>query len=244
MIVWFRGSCQTHIRRLCFSCFSHHDLSLQLHLLLAHPLWLLTMAPSTQDSSHSSDYFDDDPELLKAIYEVEFPEDTAVSSAKSLSPPPLAQPPQLGVYERQGRDAEERERGSHADDLLGLDADQPPPLTQRSLKRQRSPDDDLYADEDGMQYHSVLNAVDWKDAEDEDSYLDSHTYGAARFGEFGEYMTRKRAKLQVQNVELVGGEDETGQSSKIFSGLQIYVCLLRVFCHRLRLTSATDQWLD
>ena len=91
--------------------------------------------------------------------------------------------------------------------------------------------------------HSVLNAVDGGNLDD-DSYLDSHTYGAARFGEFGEYMTRKRAKLQVQNVEMVDGEDETGQRSKIFSGLQIYVRLLRVSQHRLRLTSSVDQWLD
>ncbi|KAM5542799.1 hypothetical protein V8D89_003760 [Ganoderma adspersum] len=163
------------------------------------------MPPSTQDSSHSSDYFDDDPEFLKAINEIEFPQDSpVVSSAKSFSPPPLTQPRKFEGHDRR------------------LDADQTPPLTQRPPKRQHSPDDDLYANEDGMQYHGVINAVD-DDNHDEDSYLDSHTYGAARFGEFGEYMTRKRAKLQVQNVEMVDGEDETGQRNKIFSGLQIYI---------------------
>ena len=199
------------------------------------------MAPSTQDSHHSSDYFDDDPEFLKAINEIEFPQDSVASPAKSFSPPPLTQPRNFqGFYQRGGSS---EQHAPHTNDQLGLDADQTPPLTQRPRKRERSPDDDLYANEDGMQYHNVINAVDNHNP-DEDSYLDSHTYGAARFGEFGEYMTRKRAKLQVQNVEMVDGEDETGQRSKILSGLQIYVRLLRVSRHTPRLTSSVDQWLD
>jgi len=53
-------------------------------------------------------------------------------------------------------------------------------------------------------------------------YLDPHTYGAATFGNFGEYMSRKRAKLQVQNQTLTSGAGlET--SSKIFQGIGIYV---------------------
>ena len=53
-------------------------------------------------------------------------------------------------------------------------------------------------------------------------YLNPHTYGAATFGNFGEYMSRKRAKLQVQNQTLTS---ETGleTSSKIFQGIGIYV---------------------
>lgn len=53
-------------------------------------------------------------------------------------------------------------------------------------------------------------------------YLDSQAYGAATFGDFGEYMARKRAKLQVQNQTLASGpEPET--NSKIFQGIAIYV---------------------
>lgn len=53
-------------------------------------------------------------------------------------------------------------------------------------------------------------------------YLDSHTYGAATFGGFGEYMARKRAKLQVQNQALTS-EPELETISKIFQGIGIYV---------------------
>ena len=53
-------------------------------------------------------------------------------------------------------------------------------------------------------------------------YLNPHTYGAATFGDFGEYMSRKRAKLQIQNQTLTSGTRlEAG--SKIFQGIGIYV---------------------
>jgi hypothetical protein len=34
--------------------------------------------------------------------------------------------------------------------------------------------------------------------------VDEAVYGASRFGYFGEYMRRKRAKLQIQNTDIVG----------------------------------------
>ena len=55
-----------------------------------------------------------------------------------------------------------------------------------------------------------------------DDYLDSHIYGASTFGGFGEYMARKRAKLQVQNQTLTS-EPELEITSKIFQGIGIYV---------------------
>ena len=45
-------------------------------------------------------------------------------------------------------------------------------------------------------------------------------YGAAHFGNFGEYMNRKRAKLQIQNSEI------DVDAKKIFEGLAIYVSAL------------------
>ena len=47
---------------------------------------------------------------------------------------------------------------------------------------------------------------------------DDEVYGASHFGQFGEYMRRKRAKLQIQNAALAQTED-----SGIFRGLSIYV---------------------
>ncbi|KAF7312418.1 DNA repair protein [Mycena indigotica] len=48
--------------------------------------------------------------------------------------------------------------------------------------------------------------------------VDEVIYGAAHFGDFGEYMQRKRAKLQIQNSEMVDAAH-----SRIFAGLAIYV---------------------
>ena len=53
-------------------------------------------------------------------------------------------------------------------------------------------------------------------------YLNSRVYGAATFGDFGEYMVRKRAKLQVQNQTLTSSSG-LKISSKIFQGVGIYV---------------------
>ncbi|KAI0781503.1 DNA repair protein [Trametes elegans] len=146
------------------------------------------MSQATQNSTNSSDYFDDDPSFLQAITEVPLP--TSVPRNESDAPPPAQQPTREG---------------------------HPAALKQRSQKRARSPDD--LGRDDGTQYHGVLTSVD----EEGVSYLNSHTYGAARFGEFGEYMARKRAKLQLQNAEMdVDGEDPD-QKSKIFRGLQIYI---------------------
>ena len=60
------------------------------------------------------------------------------------------------------------------------------------------------------------------------AYLDAETYGASRFGELGQYMRRKRAKLQIQNAHIDERDDEEGgvvERSRIFQGLAIYVCV-------------------
>ncbi len=158
------------------------------------------MSQLTQNSTNSSDYFDDDPEFLKAITEVPLPQ---AATQDELEEPSLAQPRKID--------------------------DEPPPLNQRHLKRARSSEDLDFQDE-GTNYHGVLTSVADGGA---DAYLESHTYGASRFGEFGEYMSRKRAKLQLQNAEMDVDEDDADRS-KIFRGLQIYVGLLRSVSRSLR----------
>ncbi|KAI0333117.1 DNA repair protein [Cubamyces sp. BRFM 1775] len=150
------------------------------------------MSQLTQNSTHSSDYFDDDPDFLQAISEVPLPG----AEQEELEAPPLAQRP--------------RE-----------DDDNPPPLTQRYLKRPRSPED--FDAEDGSQYHGALTSMVEREDDLDSSYLNSHTYGASRFGEFGEYMTRKRAKLQIQNAEMDVDDEDGSSQSRIFRGLQIYI---------------------
>ncbi|KAJ7118926.1 hypothetical protein C8R44DRAFT_841304 [Mycena epipterygia] len=67
---------------------------------------------------------------------------------------------------------------------------EPPPPGQSSLKRRRA----------------------------EPEPVDEAIYGPSHFGEFGEYMQRKRAKLQIQNSEITATV-----ASHIFKGVAVYV---------------------
>ncbi|KAF6758150.1 hypothetical protein DFP72DRAFT_1064874 [Ephemerocybe angulata] len=60
--------------------------------------------------------------------------------------------------------------------------------------------------------YSQVEEDDWE----EPDQVDEAVYGAAHFDNFGEYMRRKRAKLQIQNSQI-------GQGSQIFKGLAIYI---------------------
>jgi len=72
----------------------------------------------------------------------------------------------------------------------------------------------------------------WIDVQEEDTIPDStppagqaaddDTYRASRFEGFGDYMRRKRAKLQIQNSE-IAGESYERLNNQIFKGLSIYV---------------------
>lgn len=84
---------------------------------------------------------------------------------------------------------------------------------ERSLKRARS--ESVVQDSQPTSSHYVTQDPKPENGNPEDQDLD--TYGASRFGEFGEYMRRKRAKLQIQNAQ------ET--KSNIFEGVAIYVRL-------------------
>lgn len=159
---------------------------------------------STQETT-SSDYYDNDPEFLKALNE------TAIDGEVEQTP----------STRRTVKNTTPTEEAKHSRTLPS--------------KRARTSD----SDEENL--HGVLSSVDT--GEDNVTYLNSHTYGASRFGEFGEYMARKRAKLQIQNAEM--DTDEENGTPRIFKGLQIYVCHL----HAIGFTAHTtkpraDQWLD
>lgn len=87
---------------------------------------------------------------------------------------------------------------------------EPPPPTQPSLKRRRL---EAYEERHSVQPAPALD----------DYTKNEEIYGASHFGEFGEYMHRKRAKLQIQNAELEEPAQYTGAAGKIFTGLAIYV---------------------
>jgi DNA repair protein REV1 len=88
---------------------------------------------------------------------------------------------------------------------------------QPSLKRSHS----TMAEEDSDDMVSENSDVPVNDEDPTDD-----TYGASRFGEFGNYMRRKRAKLQIQNDQMLGSskDDASGEiRSRIFQGIAIYV---------------------
>lgn len=71
----------------------------------------------------------------------------------------------------------------------------------------------------------MLSAAGTKRKSQYISEEDGDIYGASRFGHFGEYMRRKRAKLQIQNVSVVGTEASSEGKSDIFKGISVYVRL-------------------
>lgn len=79
---------------------------------------------------------------------------------------------------------------------------------KRSRSRSESPED--YGDPSKTTMYRLSGLED-----------DAETYGASRFGHWGEYTRRKRAKLQIQNSRL---EDSSEGKSEILHGLSIYVC--------------------
>jgi len=53
---------------------------------------------------------------------------------------------------------------------------------------------------------------------------DDAIYGASHFGQFGEYMKRKRAKLQIQNHDLQNQINTSERKhSRLFQGIAIHV---------------------
>ncbi|KAJ3520609.1 hypothetical protein NM688_g9139 [Phlebia brevispora] len=146
-------------------------------------------SPLTQSQSHSSDYFDNDPDYLRALQEVEIPGDG-----------PSVPPAKVGPSRPQEP------------------AREMPPPTQIGQKRRRSPGEE--EEESGSARHRVLKSIDQDPSKA--GYLASDTYGASHFGAWGEYMSRKRAKLQIQNAEM-DEEEPVVQKSRIFKGLQIYI---------------------
>lgn len=157
-------------------------------------------SPLTQSLSNSSDYFDNDPDYIRALQEIELPGDA---------------PPTTEVT-------------SEANGLHGALHEIPTPSTQPSTQRKRRRDPDEDDADDSRSSHRVLSSID-QDSE-KAQYLVSDTYGAAHFGAWGEYMTRKRAKLQIQNTEMDDDGQDVVQKSRIFQGLQIYVRFLATCC--------------
>ncbi|KAK0218760.1 hypothetical protein IW262DRAFT_1387303 [Armillaria fumosa] len=166
------------------------------------------MAPLASSGSCSSDYFsEDDPSFLQALEDAVLPGDLAQKSTNndgsdSDGAPPLSQP----CLKRHYLPSSDDEQGARHQDL-GDEPFEPPPLTQPCLKRKYDDDSPSDNDEAGDPSTKRHHAEQGDDA----------IYGPAHFGNFGEYMQRKRAKLQIQNSEF------ESNGGGVFKGLAIYI---------------------
>ncbi|KAK0187197.1 hypothetical protein F5146DRAFT_766832 [Armillaria mellea] len=167
------------------------------------------MAPLASSGSCSSDYFsEDDPSFLQALEEAVLPGDVerkpsndgGSESDDNFVPPPLSQP----CLKKRYLPSSDDEQGARHQDS-GDEPFEPPPLTQPGLKRKY--DDGSLSDNDEDE---TKTKTKWHQGDDA-------IYGPAHFGNFGEYMQRKRAKLQIQNSEF------ESNSGGIFKGLAIYI---------------------
>jgi DNA repair protein REV1 len=105
----------------------------------------------------------------------------------------------------------------------------PLPGDKPSSERAQSANDPIIVSDDSEDYESPpppaqprpkRQCSEIESEEEENVQQSNDIYGASRFGEFGEYMRRKRAKLQIQNQAL---EDKANNSRGIFEGVAIYV---------------------
>lgn len=208
------------------------------------------VSPHSPTTSNSSALFgSDDAEFLEALGAAVLPGDVAqaqnedahrlssspspIMEPSSLEPPPCAQPTSNALSSDDEPEQPATRTPTHAglhpqhppsvisdDDEPSLLQVESPPLAQlRYRKRAHSVSSN---DEPARSPTNSPTGVS-------SSHLDSDTYGASRFGEFGEYMRRKRAKLQIQNGEM--GDTPRGEASgsQLLKGLSIHVGALALF---------------
>ncbi|KAI0085956.1 hypothetical protein BDY19DRAFT_996383 [Irpex rosettiformis] len=159
------------------------------------------MKDTPQTIASISDYFDNDPEFIKALVNIVIPEDTTDNSSV-----------RVNIASKGPEESEDR----NDDDIV------PPPSTQPPHKRRRSS-----SSEEGDRVARTLNdsVTDSIDhAQSKTPYLLSDTYGSSPFGNFSEHIRRKRQKLQIQNPEIdTHTNGLSPQLGNIFSGLRIYI---------------------
>ena len=203
------------------------------------------VSPHSPTSSNSSALFgSDDTSFLEALGAAVLPGDVAqnegsrrassspspILESSSLEPPPCAQPASNAHLRISSDDEPEllltttsqSHAGSHPqhptfiisdDDETCLLLNSPPLAQSRYRKRARS------VSSTDEPVHSPTNSPTGLSS----SHLVSDTYGASRLGEFGEYMRRKRAKLQIQNAEIGDSQRGKAPGSELFKGLSIHV---------------------
>ncbi len=111
--------------------------------------------------------------------------------------------------------------------VLPIDATSPSSIKSDGLEEGDSKPGLLYLNNStSSTLKRALHLVDSQDngqtsiANDE---VDPDIYGPSKFGGFGEYMARKRRKLQIQNAEMLNSSQ--GLKPQVFKGIGIYVSL-------------------
>jgi DNA repair protein REV1 len=174
------------------------------------------------------------------------------AASSSLEPPPCAQAqPAMNAYSSgDDEDARSVKTSSNAelhlkhspivlseDDKPSLpQLESPTPAQSRYKKR-------AYSVSSGDEHPDLAHLSADSPIKTTSSHMDSDTYGASRFGGFGEYMRRKRAKLQIQNAEMGDTPDASTSKSKLFNGLSIHVGRPSHICWPMCLRES-DQRLD
>ncbi|KAF8749926.1 DNA repair protein [Rhizoctonia solani] len=149
--------------------------------------------PIEKNLSQSSDYFDDDPEFSKALATLD--ESVLFGSQR---PSSQSRKRQRSLTPAPGP---ENSQEGHAISSSGS-GQQASTLDPQGLTTSTS------------SWNSILAPVTPTKTSD--------TYHASKFGEFGDYFRRKRAKLQNQNADL-GTQDTRSTQSTIFKSLAIYI---------------------
>ncbi|KAF8307292.1 DNA repair protein [Clavulina sp. PMI_390] len=145
----------------------------------------------SQNINVSQDLFDDDPEYLEALARIPLTPESAIHQPTPSQAIPVA-------------------------NYIN-------PLGESSLisggttlgKRARSPSPEL------VHIHDLSHVARSQAASGPKSGAADDVYGPSKFGGFGEYMTRKRAKLQNQNTSI---QDGVGSGKPLlFKGVQVYI---------------------
>ncbi|CAE6355618.1 unnamed protein product [Rhizoctonia solani] len=168
-------------------------------------------SPPENTGSQSSDYFDDDPEFSKALAMLD---DSLLFGSQPLVcidniPDSCDKEPGLSEL----RSSSQGRKRKHSLTALGPENSQEEPGASPL-----GPDRQASALEPTTSATLTWNSIDGSatPAKIQD------TYHASKFGEFGDYFRRKRAKLQNQNAGLDTQDNRSSQGS-IFRSLAIYI---------------------
>ncbi|TFK20124.1 DNA repair protein [Coprinopsis marcescibilis] len=180
-------------------------------------------------SQNSSDYFpEENSQFLRALQEAVLPGDLPIHSehdkedegehsggSQELEPPPPAQP-----TKRRYSDIEDEQDASHGE-REGKKIKLFDPLCDISLSSENvsGSQNSTTSVDSGPEPPPPAQPRLSDDERDRVVKEDQDVYGPSRFGNYGQYMNRKRAKLQIQNAAINDNKPANG----IFKGLAIYI---------------------